>query len=258
MNPSSQDPSVYFDTLISNNNLIYCTGFNQGTQLFNPNGLPFLNSLTSMSRPYGYWIKVNTAVNGGNYRLANNEGSPFNPDFMFVNGTSNLKNHVGEYIEVLNSTDILMAKLEILEDGYLMTTPLYGDDVTTDFFEGLQNGENLTFRFNGQEIISDFGFKGNMELRQIDLDFSNGDLWSVYPNPLTTSTTINYELSTASYVSIKVFDVTGRQIDELVSASQEASNHTQIWDASYFEKGVYMIERHINSVKVTSERVVIQ
>ena len=258
MNPTSQDPSVYFDTLISNNNLIYCTGFNQGTQLFNPNGLPFLNSLTSMSRPYGYWIKVNTAVNGGNYRLANNEGSPFNPDFMFVNGTSNLKNHVGEYIEVLNSTDILMAKLEILEDGYLMTTPLYGDDVTTDFLEGLQNGENLTFRFNGQEIISDFGFEGNMELRQIDLDFSNGDLWSVYPNPLTTSTTINYELSTTSYVSIKVFDVTGRQIDELVNASQEASNHTQIWDASYFEKGVYMIELHINGVKVTGERIVKQ
>ena len=97
-----------------------------------------------------------------------------------------------------------------------------------------------------------------MELRQIDLDFSNGDLRSVYPNPLTTSTTINYELSTASHVSIKVFDVTGRQIDELVSATQEASNHTQIWDASYFEKGVYMIELHINGVKVTSERVVIQ
>ena len=66
------------------------------------------------------------------------------------------------------------------------------------------------------------------------------------------------QLSTASHVSIKVFDVTGRQIDELVSATQEASNHTQIWDASYFEKGVYMIELHINGVKVTSERVVIQ
>jgi len=84
------------------------------------------------------------------------------------------------------------------------------------------------------------------------------DEWSIYPNPLTTNTTINYQLNTASYVSIKVFDVAGRLIDELVSASQEALSHTQIWDASYFEKGVYVIELHINGVKVTSERIVKQ
>jgi hypothetical protein len=258
MNPASQDPSVYFDTLISNNNLIYCTGFNQGTQLFNPNGLPFLNSLTSMGRPFGYWIKVNTAANSGTYRLANNEGATFNPEFMFVNGTSNLKNHTGEYIQVLNSTEVLVAKLEILQDGHLMTTPLYGDDPTTELLEGLQDGENITFRFNGEDIISDFNFKGNMELKKINLEFANGGTWSIYPNPLSTTTTINYQLNTIAHVSIKVFDVAGRLIDQLVNTSQEASYYTQIWDATYFEKGMYLIELHINGTKITSERVVVQ
>jgi len=62
-----------------------------------------------------------------------------------------------------------------------MTTPVYGNDVTTEFLEGLQNGENLTFRFNGQEIVSDFGFEGNMELRQIDLDFSDAGRMEYIP-----------------------------------------------------------------------------
>ena len=258
MNPVSSDPAVYFSTLMSNNNLIYCTGFNLGTQLFNPNGLPFLNSLTGMSRPFGYWIKVNTAVSSGNYRLANNEGTPYNPEFMFVNGTSNLNDHVGEYIEVLNSSNTLMAKIEILEDGYLMTTALYGDDVSTDILEGLQNGENITFRFNGEEIVSDFGFSGNMELREIDLEFSDAGQWRIYPNPLRTSTTINYDLNTASYVSIKVFDVAGRLVDELVNSTQEASYYTEVWDASEFEKGIYVIEIHINNTVIARERVVKQ
>ena len=258
MNPASQDPSVYFSTLITNNNLIFCTGFDQGTQLYNPNGLPFLNTLTTMKRPFGYWVKVNASANSGTYRLANNEGAPFSPNFMFINGTSNLDNHIGDYIQVLNSMGVLISKLEILQDGYLMTTPLYGDDVTTEQLEGLQNGENITFRFNGEEISSDFNFEGNMELKQINLEFANSGAWSIYPNPLTTMTTINYQLNATAHVSVKVLDITGREIDQVVDADQEASFYTAIWDATYFENGVYIIELYINGTKITTERVVVQ
>ena len=258
MNPQAAAPSTYLGNLIDVNNLEYCTGFAQGTQVFNPNGLPFLNTLTSMQRPYGYWIKVSTAVNSGNYRLANNEGLNYSPEFMFVNGTSNLESHVGEFVEVFNSVNELIATLEIIEGGYLMTTALYGDDPQSDQVEGLQDGEYLTFKFNGDEINSDIAFKGNMELRELNLEFANGGAWSIYPNPLTTTTTINYEITSTSNVSIKVFDITGRQIDEVVNARQDASYYSATWDATYFEKGVYMLELHINGAKVTTERVVVQ
>jgi len=258
MNDQSAAPAIYLGDLIDANNLEYCTGFNQGTQVFNPNGLPFLNSLNSMQRPFGYWIKVNAAVSSGNYRLANNEGVKYSPEFMFVNGTSNLESHVGEFVEVFNSAYELIATLEILEGGYLMTTPLYGDDSTTDEVEGLKEGEYLTFKFNGDEINSDFTFKGNMELRELNLEFANGGAWSIYPNPLSTTTTINYQLNTTAHVSIKVFDIAGRQIDEVVNARQEASYYTATWNATNFEKGVYMMELHINGTKITNERVVVQ
>jgi len=258
MNTTAEAPTSYLGTLIANNNLVYCTGFNQGTLLFNPNGLPFLNTLNSMQRPFGYWIKVNNAVGSGSYRMANNEGAKFSPEFMFVNGTSNLESHVGSFVEVLNSANELVAKLEIVNGGYLMTTALYGDDPTTEMIEGLQEGEYLTFKFNGEEIYSSVSFNGNMELKTIDLEFSNGGAWSIYPNPLSTTTTINYQLNTTAHVSIKVFDIAGRQIDELVNARQEASYYTSEWDATNFEKGIYMIELYINGTKITTERVVIQ
>ena len=31
-----------------------------------------------------------------------------------------------------------------------------------------------------------------------------------------------------------------------------------LWDATYFEKGIYLIELHINKTKITTERVVVQ
>ena len=258
MNTLSSTPSDYLSSLISTNNLEYCTGFNQGTQVFNPNGPVFLNTLNTMQRPYGYWIKVNTAVATGQYRLANNEGNKFSPNFMFINGRSNLENHVGELVEVLNSNNELMASLIILEGGYLMTTVLYGDDLLTEDIEGMKEDEFLTFRFNGDEINSTIAFSGNMELKELDLTFDNQGSWSIYPNPFTTKTTINYQINSEADVSIKVFDLTGRQVDEVVNERKDASYYSSTWDASYFEKGVYMIELHINGVKITTERVVVQ
>ena len=96
-------------------------------------------------------------------------------------------------------------------------------------------------------------------LLQINISAQNtihlceGDTAENFAVPANNGSTYNWTIQGSSNIANIV-----RQIDELVSASQEASNHTQIWDASYFEKGVYMIELHINSVKVTSERVVIQ
>jgi hypothetical protein len=97
-----------------------------------------------------------------------------------------------------------------------------------------------------------------MELKQINLEFANGGAWSIYPNPLSTTTTINYQLNTTAHVSIKVFDVAGRQIDQIVNKKQESSYYTATWNATEFEKGIYMIELYINGVKITTERVVVQ
>ena len=258
MNSVSQTPNQYFSNLISNNNLIYATAFNQGTQLFNPNGLPFLNTLTQMERPFGYWIKVNNAVGGNQYRLSNSSGVETSPEFMFVNGKSNLDNYVGQHVLVLNSNGDEMAKLEILEQGYLMTTSLYGDDITTDYLEGFAENEEIIFSFGGQEIKSDFNFISNMELKQVELEFVNLNEFSIYPNPLRASASINYDLNTPSFVSIKVFDVSGRLVDELVNSLQEASYYTELWDASELELGIYVIEIHINKTVVARERVVKQ
>ena len=163
------------------------------------------------------------------------------------------------HVEILNASNQVMAKMEILENGYLMTTAVYGDDPATEPMEGFNEQEMITFRFHGQEIISDIDFEGNMELKKVNLEFASADeTWRIYPNPFTTTTTINYELYATSHVSIKIFDVTGRELHQLVNTTQDAANYTEYWDASAFEKGIYIVELHINNSKVATERLVVQ
>jgi photosystem II stability/assembly factor-like uncharacterized protein len=51
-----------------------------------------------------------------------------------------------------------------------------------------------------------------------------------YPNPFNPSTTIRYDIPTASRIAIKIFDVIGRQVRTLVDLSQDAGYHSIVWD----------------------------
>ena len=51
-----------------------------------------------------------------------------------------------------------------------------------------------------------------------------------YPNPFNPSTTIEYTLPKAGAVTIRVFDMLGRQIRLLASGEQSAGKHSVVWD----------------------------
>jgi hypothetical protein len=61
-----------------------------------------------------------------------------------------------------------------------------------------------------------------------------------YPNPFNPTTTINYQLSAISSVSLKVFDVIGREVANLVNEQQEPGGHQVTLDARKYASGVYI------------------
>jgi len=60
-----------------------------------------------------------------------------------------------------------------------------------------------------------------------------------YPNPFNPSTTIGYQLPAGSHVTIKVFDVLGREVVTLVNERQTAGGHSIVFDASHLPSGIY-------------------
>lgn len=68
---------------------------------------------------------------------------------------------------------------------------------------------------------------------------SNFKLLQNYPNPFNPSTTFSYELPANSYVTLKIYDILGRQVATLVNGKQTAGSHTVTWNASAYASGVY-------------------
>jgi N-acetylmuramoyl-L-alanine amidase len=60
-----------------------------------------------------------------------------------------------------------------------------------------------------------------------------------YPNPFNPSTNIEFRVSNLGFVSLKIFDVLGRDVATLVNEVRPAGVYRMRWDASSFPSGVY-------------------
>lgn len=60
------------------------------------------------------------------------------------------------------------------------------------------------------------------------------------PNPFNQSTVISYQLPARGFVSLKVFDLLGREVETLVSKEQLAGTYTAAWNAARLTSGIYI------------------
>jgi len=60
-----------------------------------------------------------------------------------------------------------------------------------------------------------------------------------FPNPFNPSTEIQYQLPAGGFVTLKVFDVVGREVMTVVNERQNAGEHSALVDAGSLTSGVY-------------------
>ena len=61
-----------------------------------------------------------------------------------------------------------------------------------------------------------------------------------YPNPFNPSTIINFKLPKDGFVTLKVYDMLGREVAVLVNEFKPIGNYSVNFDASSFSSGVYV------------------
>jgi hypothetical protein len=79
-----------------------------------------------------------------------------------------------------------------------------------------------------------------------------------YPNPFNPSTSISFSLPTKSFVSLKVFDLIGREVATLVSEEMSAGNYTRQWNAVNMSSGIYFYRLHAGAYRETKKLVLLK
>ena len=119
---------------------------------------------------------------------------------------------------------------------------------------GFVKGNNKPSEYNFEDRNLKTG-KYSYRLKQIDYNgnyeyFELKDLIDItppgnfglsqnYPNPFNSKTVINWQIPKPAFVSIKIYDIKGSEVNTIINGYKEAGYHSTIFDASGLSSGVY-------------------
>lgn len=79
-----------------------------------------------------------------------------------------------------------------------------------------------------------------------------------YPNPFNPSTTINYSIPKRGMVTLKVYDVLGREVETLVNGIRNAGTYEVRFDGARLASGVYFDRLEYNGTIITRKMVLMK
>jgi hypothetical protein len=78
-----------------------------------------------------------------------------------------------------------------------------------------------------------------------------------YPNPFNPSTTIRYAIPQAGFVSLKVYNLLGKEIETLANQKQQAGEHEIRWNPEGLPSGVYFYQMQAGNFKSTKKLILL-
>jgi len=105
------------------------------------------------------------------------------------------------------------------------------------FSDILHQSDRVAYRLKQIDNSGLFKYSNSVEL---DLAIpSSFTLSQNYPNPFNPTTDLSFQLATPTHVSLKVYDVLGKEISNVVDEYRQAGVYHVLFDASRFASGIY-------------------
>ena len=154
-----------------------------------------------------------------------------------------------------NNWDVRFTAKQIQTNTVFFKMPV---EVKISFSSGLDttirvmndvNNQTFVWNFSRQPTLLTFDPNANIVLKQASLIVSaentselipyEYELKQNYPNPFNPSTVINYSIPVSSYVSLKVYDILGKEVITLVNQHQDAGSYKTEFNAAGLPGGIY-------------------
>ena len=118
------------------------------------------------------------------------------------------------------------------------------------------------FDINASEIMWDF-FKDYTlseptsvkNKKQFPLKFS---LSQNYPNPFNPATSIEYRVASTEYITLKVYDVLGREVATLVNEEKHPGSYDVVFDGSELSSGIYFYKIQAGNFVETKKMILLK
>lgn len=225
------------------------------------NGASLILKNTNTSYTPSFNIHGNINVNGS-LRFSEIESSKFDINFngstlqiisgsgdIFIPSNLNkfeLSNSISLQRNLTVNCPIAVNRYEIIRNGFEFT---YNPEFGNPF-----NGSKTTTSLNGVTAGNN-AFTGNTSFSNIPSEFS---ISQNYPNPFNPSTTIDFSLPTDTKVSIRVYDITGKEAAIVVNTNMNTGFHSISFNAVNLSSGVYFYTINAGNFTKTLKMILIK
>ncbi len=182
-----------------------------------------------------------------------------------------------DYISVINNLksakpNKLKMVSAVFNGSEDVTEPLTNEDKK---YSEIHPEEKITFTFesknNSKEKTAyilktvgryeEVGFNDEDDQLQSDdnpNDLSETKLFGNYPNPFNPTTSIQYQLTEPGFVTLKVYNMLGQTVAELVNEMKEPGKYSVTFDASSLSSGTYIYEIKVNNFRKTQKMMLVK
>jgi len=78
-----------------------------------------------------------------------------------------------------------------------------------------------------------------------------------YPNPFNPATKIDFTLEKSGFVSLKIFDVLGREVATLVEGKKSAAHYSVDFYAENLRSGIYFYELRVDNKSISTKKMIL-
>jgi hypothetical protein len=125
------------------------------------------------------------------------------------------------------------------DDTQVMAPWVILDTLTSTYKMWYTGADDVPLTGIGYATAPDCTFTGLFEIEDIIVP-AKFVLQQNYPNPFNPSTTIEFSIQKSEFVTLKIYNLLGQEVAELVSERMKAGSYNYSWDASGFASGVYI------------------
>ncbi len=252
-----EDAQFYFtvgDLMVNNQNI----DFVEVPDTLNISSREILNSYL-ISNPF----EVNdnsTFTYGVQYGITDSaSGSEFIDEDNFINFKVELIDDVtGELLGLFDDVTFTKTNLNQYNNiSYQVNTQGIGNRTVRLKLvvnDNLDPGYSLSHKYADESVLPKAGFstvnyKGSLVVESYDLAQN-------YPNPFNPSTTIKYQIPEDGMVTMKIYDILGKEVKSLVNEQKVTGRYEIQFDASNLASGVYIYRLQVNNF-VSSKKMIL-
>ena len=160
-----------------------------------------------------------------------------------------VSNKIGQYTVVTDDGrdvgDVIQYVSELIIDG---------DDINDELAKDLAESIN-----NQQMIASGIVPEGSILFKQIGVDkILTYELFNNYPNPFNPATLISFSIPNDEFVSLKIYDVLGREVAQIINERRSAGTYQIEFNASSLNSGVYYYTLTAGSYTETKKMMLVK